>query len=63
MEELKQNLIAVINNSQVNIEGVYYITKDLYREIEMTYNNYLRQKAEESKKKAEENEANNKKEK
>ena len=65
MEELKTKLILDINDSKLHIEGVYYIVKDLYRDVEVAYNNYLKQKAEETKKNQEskEEKEDNKKEK
>ena len=45
MEEFRNNLFYLINNSQLSIDAVYYVFKDVYRELDDTYKNYLRQKA------------------
>lgn len=45
MEEFRTNLFYLINNSQLSIDAVYYVFKDVYRELDDTYKNYLRQKA------------------
>lgn len=44
MEELKQNLIKIINESRLSAEAVYYIVKDVYRDVEDCYFNYLKEK-------------------
>lgn len=44
MEELKKQIIAAINNSKLPAEGVYYIVKDVYRDVEDSYYNYLKEK-------------------
>ena len=44
MEEFRTNLFYLINNSQLSIDAVYYVFKDVYRELDDTYKNYLRQK-------------------
>lgn len=41
MDELKNKLIDDCNNSNLPLEAVYYIVKDLYRDVCDTYNEYL----------------------
>lgn len=44
MEELKQRLVKDINNAKLPAECIYYIIKDIFRDIETSYNNYLLEK-------------------
>lgn len=46
MNTLKQNIVNVINESQLNVEEVYYVMKDLMEEIINGYNQQLRQEKE-----------------
>lgn len=48
MEELKQQLIKDINeaSSRLSAEAIYYIVKDLFRDIEDSYVDYLKRKDE-----------------
>ena len=41
MEELREKIIKDINESKLSIECVYYLVKDLFREIEGQYANYI----------------------
>ena len=41
MEQLKANLLYAINNSNLSIEAAYYVTKDVFRELEDAYRQYL----------------------
>lgn len=50
MEQLKQNLLNLVNerlNSQgesfLPMEAIYYVVKDFYRDVDDTYKNYLQQ--------------------
>ena len=45
MEELKQKLIAVCNQSQLPLEAIYYVTKDLWRDVEAALREYQNQAA------------------
>ena len=36
MEELKQKLIDVCNQSGLPLEAIYFVTKDLWRDVEAT---------------------------
>ena len=58
MEQLKANLLYVLNHCDLPIDEAYYITKDVFRELEDTYNKFLA----ESKMRAEQSEAENKEE-
>lgn len=46
MEELRQTIIAAINESRLPAEGVYYIIKDVYRDVESSYFEFLKNKKE-----------------
>lgn len=41
IENLRQNLINDINNSQLPVGIVYYVAKDVFTEIERGYKNAL----------------------
>lgn len=41
MEQLKVNLLYVLNHCELPIEAAYYVTKDVFRELEDAYNQYL----------------------
>ena len=58
MEQLKTNLLYVLNHCELPIDEAYYITKDVFRELEDTYNKFLA----ESRMKAEQSETENKEE-
>ena len=45
MEEFKNNLLYLINNSGLSIDAVYYVFKDVYRDLDDTYKNFLKQRA------------------
>lgn len=47
MEELRNNIIEVINKSGLPLDCIYYIVKDIYRETLDTYNEALRKVKEE----------------
>ena len=36
MEELKQKLIDLCNESKLPLEAIYFVTKDVWRDVEMT---------------------------
>ena len=36
MEELKQQLIDICNNSGLSLEAILFVTKDLWRDVEDT---------------------------
>lgn len=41
MEQLKMQIIKLINESQLTPEMIYYVTKDVYRDVVEFYQNYL----------------------
>ena len=43
MEELKRKLLQVVNESNLPLEAIYYLVKDLYRDVDDTYQRYLKQ--------------------
>lgn len=45
MEQFRQQLLNTINNAQLPLEAVYYIFKDVYRDLNDTYLEYQRQSA------------------
>lgn len=49
MEQYKQNLINVTNNSGLPIGVIHYIFSSINDEIQVEYNRYLQQKAQEAK--------------
>lgn len=57
MEELKMNLINIINESTktLPLEAIYYIVKDVYREVEDGYIMFLKQKENRQEEEEEEN--------
>lgn len=46
MEDLRDELINIINNSNLPIEGVYYIFKDVFRELTDQYSLVLKERHE-----------------
>ena len=36
MEELKQQIIDLCNNSGLPLEAIYFVTKDVWRDVEAT---------------------------
>lgn len=57
MEELKQQLIQVIGNCKLPAECVYYIVKDIYRDIDIEYQRLLKAQREEAARQAAPSEA------
>ena len=41
LEDLKRKISKDIVDSQIRIDCVYYVLKDIFREISDTYNQYL----------------------
>ena len=41
MEELRKQLVEIINNSKLPFECVFYIVKDIYREVNDLYKDML----------------------
>ena len=44
MEELKNKLLQDCNESGLPLEAIYYLVKDVFRDVSDTYENILRQK-------------------
>jgi hypothetical protein len=61
MEELKQNIMNDITNSKLPAECVYYLLKDVFREYENAYINYLSQQKKQEEEKQEKQKEKNKK--
>lgn len=49
MEELKQKLLQVVNTSNLPLEAIYYIVKDLFRDVDDAYQRALRQEKQQQK--------------
>lgn len=47
MEELKNKLLQDCNESGLPLEAIYYLVKDLYRDVSDTYERILNQRMEE----------------
>lgn len=45
MEQLKQQLLQLVNNSQLPMEAIYYVVKDFYRDVDDAYKQALQQQA------------------
>lgn len=43
MEQLKQQLLYLVNNSQLPLEAIYYVVKDFYRDVDDAYQQALQQ--------------------
>lgn len=41
LNDLKMKTISLLQESNISIEGVYYVVKDILEEIERTYNQAL----------------------
>lgn len=44
MEELKNKLLQVVNDSGLPIEAIYYVCKDFFRDVDDTYQHFLSEK-------------------
>lgn len=40
MEEFKNNLIKITNESNLPIEAIYFVVKDFYRDVEDAFKQY-----------------------
>lgn len=47
MEELKQKIINLCNESGLPLDAIYFITKDVWRDVEATLRAYQEQQKEE----------------
>ena len=54
MEQLKQQLLQVVNESNLPLEAIYYVCKDFFRDVDDAYTKFLIQqsKKEQAKEKA-----------
>lgn len=48
MEELKNKLLQVVNESGLPLEAVYYVCKDFFRDVDDTYQQFLIKKQKEN---------------
>lgn len=49
MEELRQKIIALINESGLPLEAIVFIIRDVYRDVDITFQNYLKEEKESQK--------------
>lgn len=49
MEELRQKIITLINESGLPLEAIVFIVRDVYRDVDMTFQNYLKEEKESQK--------------
>lgn len=45
MEQLKQQLLQLVNTSNLPLEAIYYVVKDFYRDVDDAYRQALQQQA------------------
>ena len=50
MEELRQKIITLINESGLPLEAIVFIIRDVYRDVDITFQNYLKEEKESQKK-------------
>ena len=43
MEELRQKIITLINESGLPLEAIVFIIRDVYRDVDITFQNYLKE--------------------
>ena len=43
MEELRKKIAQDVNESKLPLDCIYYLLKDLFRDIEMQYSSYIQQ--------------------
>ena len=43
MNELKTKLLQVVNESGLPLEAILFVVRDLYRDVDETYRNYIQQ--------------------
>ena len=49
MQELKDKLIAICNESGLPLEAILFVTKDLWRDVESTFTEVMKQQAQNTK--------------
>ena len=57
-QQFKENIIYIIQNSNLNIGAIYFIFKDLFLEIERLYYNQINQELAQEQKEDEKQEEN-----
>ena len=50
MEELRQKIISLINESGLPLEAIVFVIRDVYRDVDITFQNYLKEEKESQKK-------------
>ena len=45
MEQLKQDLLKIVNESGLPLEAIYYLVKDLFRDVDDAYQQALKRAA------------------
>ena len=55
MEQLKQQLVQVVNNSNLPLEAIYYVCKDFFRDVDNTYKQFLIQQSKKEQEQEKEN--------
>lgn len=43
MEQLKLQLLQVVNESGLPLDAIYYVCKDFFRDVDNTYQQFLKQ--------------------
>ena len=41
MEQLKQKLLQIVNESKLPIDAIYYVCKDFFRDVDDAYQQFL----------------------
>ena len=41
MEQLKQKLVQVVNEANLPLDAIYYVTKDFFRDVDDAYKQFL----------------------
>ncbi len=60
MEELREKIVKDVNEANLPLDCVYYLFKDLFRDLETEYSNYIQQMKIQKQKKDEESKNNSK---
>lgn len=53
MEQLKQKLVQAVNECNLPLEAIYYVSKDFFRDVDDTYKKFLIQQTKQEKEKEE----------
>ena len=54
MEQLKQKLLQIVNESKLPIDAIYYVCKDFFRDVDDAYQQFLLNQKEQQQNKEEE---------